>query len=184
MRGRLVEQIRLLAGDTLPERLELEPTCEMSSHLSAGQPGVRWIDGYGLARSFGEQLRLAAPVQGDEPPDGFIHGVADGQRSVVAEDDGLAVAERLRDAFAFARLVHHAGKILEYRVVLKERAGVLRERVEQASERRPSLAIEGMGVRRGDNVGPRAMNLRVNGKRRRVHRMLAFNHFALVIHQN
>jgi hypothetical protein len=130
----LLEQIRLLARDTLPEWLELEPPREVSSDLSAGQPCVHWIDGHGLARCFREQLRLAAPIHRDKPPDGLIHGVADRQRSVVAEDDGLAVAERLRDGFAFARLVHHAGKILEYRVVLKERAGVLREGVEQASE--------------------------------------------------
>ena len=63
-------------------------------------------------------------------------------------------AERGGDAVALRRIVDHAGEIVEQRVVFVERAGVLRQRVEQLAERRPRLAVQRVRVGGGDDVGP------------------------------
>ena len=51
--------------------------------------------------------------------------MADGQQAVVAQDDRLVVAERGGDALALLGVEDDAGVVVEERVVLVERAGVL-----------------------------------------------------------
>ena len=109
---------------------------------------------------------------------------ADGQQSVIAQDDRFARAERARDAVALGGLVDHAGEIVEQAVVLIEGARVLRDRVEQAAERRPGLAVDGVGVRRRHGIGPRSVNARVDGEGGSVDRMVAVDDFAVLVHQH
>ena len=44
---------------------------------------------------------MATAIHCDEPPGGFIDGVADGEQSVILKDDSLAVPEAGRDAISF-----------------------------------------------------------------------------------
>ena len=65
----------------------------------------------------------------------------------------LRLPERVRDALALVGVEHDAGVVVEQRVVVVERARVLRERVEEPAERRPRLAVHRVRVRGGDDVG-------------------------------
>ena len=67
-----------------------------------------------LAGCLGQQLRVAAAVHRDEPPHRLVDGPADGQQPVIAQDDRLALAERLRDAVALRGLVDDAGVVVEH----------------------------------------------------------------------
>jgi len=74
----LLKQIRLFAGDEIPEWLELEPSRLASSNLlprglSARTVNLHW------RTDLGQQLGVAAPVHRDKPPSGFINCVSDGQ---------------------------------------------------------------------------------------------------------
>jgi hypothetical protein len=109
----LVEKVGLVARDLSEERLELEPARHVASDLFARGDCGGVIDFYRRAGGFGEQLRLATAVHGDEPPRGFFDAVADGEQSVVAQDCGFALAESLRDALAFRRFANHSCEIRE-----------------------------------------------------------------------
>jgi hypothetical protein len=78
---------------------------------------------------------------------------------------------------------HHAREVVEERVVAMERARVLRDRVEQTTERRPRLAVNRMRVRRRDHIGPSCMNLRVDRERRTIDGRVPFDHLAGVAHE-
>lgn len=87
----LFEQVRLLAGDEIPERLELEPSRRLGSDLMPRCLSARGIDLHGRTGSFGQQLGMAAPIHRYEPPGGLIHCVPYGEQAVVAQDDRLSV---------------------------------------------------------------------------------------------
>jgi len=74
---RLVEEVWLLLGDEVPEGLELEPAGLVGADEVASGASVFLGDELGVAGGFGEELRVAAAVHGNEPPDGFVHGFAD-----------------------------------------------------------------------------------------------------------
>ncbi len=153
-----VEQIRLLAGDAVPERLKLEPANQGQAYLRVRELGGFVGNLARLAGRFGEQLRLAGAVHGDEPPGGFVDGLPNRQKAMIAEDGGFFVAQRFGDAVAFIRAIDDAGVIVKHDVIFVERAGILRERIEQPSERGPRFAIERMGMRGGDDIGARFVN--------------------------
>ena len=137
----------------------------MSSGMSTGVPAAS-------ASSCAWQRALHR----DERPHRGVDGVADGEQAVVAEDHGLVVAERRADALALLEVEHHAGEVVEERVVLEERARVLGDRIEQAAERRPRLAVQRVRVRGGDHVGTRRVHLRVDRERGAVHQRVALDH--------
>ena len=110
--------------------------------------------------------------------------LADGEQAVVAQDDRLALAEGVGDALALLDVEDDAGVVVEERVVLVERARVLRDGVEQAPERRPGLAVDRVGVGGGDDVGPGGVHLGVDGEGGRVDRVVALDHLALVVHED
>ncbi len=110
--------------------------------------------------------------------------MADGEQAVVAQDDGLAVAELVRDPLALLEVEHDAGVLVEQRVVVVERARVLGDRIEQSAERGPRLAVYRMGVGGADHVGPRGVHLRVDGERGLVQRSVALDDRAVVAHQH
>src|SRR5258707_2139785 len=64
----LVEQVGLLAGDPVPQRLEAEPAHHRVPDLLAREARRLVGDGDRLARRLGAQLRLAGALHGDEPP--------------------------------------------------------------------------------------------------------------------
>ena len=69
-------------------------------------------------------------------------------------------------------------------VVLEEDAGVLRDRVELSTERGEGLAVDRVGVGRGDDVGPRGVDGRVDDERRAIDRALALDDLAVVVDEN
>src|SRR5215467_9302619 len=118
------------ARDALPERLELKPTCQMRSdqHISILGGFVR--NSLRLARGLGKKLRLAGTIHGNKPPSGFVNGVAHSEQAVIPQDGGLFRAKSASDAVAFSRIFNDAGVIVEDRVILIKRAGVLRKWVQ------------------------------------------------------
>ena len=69
-------------------------------------------------------------------------------------------------------------------MVLEEDAGVLGEGVELSAERRKGLAVDRVGVGRGDDVRTRGVNGRVDHEGRSIDRALTVDHLAVVIHQD
>jgi hypothetical protein len=91
------------------------------------------IDLFWSAYPFRQQLSLTAAIHRDEPPGGFLDAVAHREQAVILENGGFALAEGLRDAFAFGCFVDDAGKIRENGVVFVKCASVLRDGVERTS---------------------------------------------------
>ena len=129
----------------------------------------------------GQQLGLAGTLHGDEPPDGLVHRVADGEKPVVAKDDSLVVAEGGGDALALFGVDHHAGVVVEEPVVLVEGADVLGDGVESAAQAGPRLAVDRVGVGGGHHVGPGRVDLGVDGEGGPVDGAVAFHDLALGI---
>src|SRR5258705_8781000 len=167
--NRSVEQVWLVPADPCEQRLEAEPACEVGADLAGRVLGHRRLDQNRRSRGFGHQLRVTRPLHRDEPPRRFLDGLADREQAVVAQDDGFAVAECMRDALAFLGVEDDARVGVEQRVVVVEGAGVLGDRVEQSGQRRPRLAVDRMGVRGADHVGPRRMHLRMDCERGLIH---------------
>jgi len=170
------------AGDALPKRLELKPTREVCADQRVGV--LSGIVGHSvrLACGFGEKLRVAGAVHGDEPPGGFVDRVAHGQEAVIPQDGRFFGAESPSDAVTLGSFLDDAGVIVEDRVIFIKRASILRERIEAATERGPRFAVKGMRMRGSKNVGARGVNARVNGERGEIDFRVAFDNFAGVIH--
>ena len=99
------------------ERAEAEVARDVRADLAVGEARHVGVDEHRRARRLGEQLRLARALHRDEPAHRLVDRVADGEQPVVAQDHGLAVAERVRDALALFEVEHDA------RVVVEERRG-------------------------------------------------------------
>src|SRR6267142_4065733 len=93
-----VQHVGFLAHDLLVEWLEAEPTGHLRAHLRPREARLLRVDLHRLPGRLGEELRLAAALEREEPVDGLVHRAADGEQAVVAQDDGLLLPERLRDA--------------------------------------------------------------------------------------
>src|SRR3954471_19731288 len=140
-----VEEVGLLAGDLLPQRLEGEPAGELGADVVVRLLRHVRVDVHDLARGLGDELHLAGPLHGDEPPDRRVDRLADGQQPVVAQDDGLVVAEGVGDALALLDVSDHTGVVVEKRVVVVERRDVLRDRLEGLTERRQRAPVGRVG---------------------------------------
>ena len=99
---------------------------------------------------------------------------------MVGKDHRLVVAEGMGDALAFVRVEHDAREVVEAGMVLVERAGVLRDRLQHLPERRKGFAVQRVRVRSTDGVEPRGVYLRVDRESRRVHRHAPLDHRAVV----
>src|SRR6185503_15586334 len=105
---RSVEEVRLLASYSRPQRLELKPAGFVTADLLLSEDSILMGD---LDRSpccFGQQLSLTAALHGYEPPGRFVDSPAHGQQAVILQDEGLLVAQSLGDAGSFCRLIHNA----------------------------------------------------------------------------
>ena len=117
------------------------------------------VDEHRCAGRLGQELGLAGALHRDEPPRRLVDRMPDSEEPVVAVDGGLVRAERRRQRLGCGLLEHDGPTALRaHGVVLVEDAGVLCDRIERASERRPGLAVDGVGMGGGDDVGrvPRA----------------------------
>src|SRR5712691_10126816 len=184
LRSMSIQQIRLFTDDLFVERLELEEAGVVRAHLRAREERGLAIDLDRLARGVRQKLRLAASLQRDEPESGLFHRVPDGDQAVVAEDDGLLLADGRGDAAALRELEHDAREIVEERVVLEESAGVLRQRIEQPPQARERLAVHRVRVGGGDRVGAGGVDLRMDREGRGIDRAVPFHHLALMIDED
>src|SRR3954449_1745260 len=113
---RSVEQVRLLAGDLRPQRLEGEPAGDLGAHVVMRLLSHGRVDVHDRAGSLGDELHLTGPLHRDEPPDRGVNRLTNGQQAVVAQDDGLVVAEGMRDALALLDVRHDTGVVVEQRM--------------------------------------------------------------------
>src|SRR5687767_11600125 len=65
----LLEQVRLQGGDPVVQRLERQPSSEVAADEGGGGGGRLLVDEPRRAGGGGQQLGLARPLHGDEPPD-------------------------------------------------------------------------------------------------------------------
>ena len=100
------------------------------------------------------------------------------------QDDRLVVAEGVGQPLALLEVEHHAGVVVEQRVVAIEGAGVLGQGIEQPAKRGPGLAVDRMGVGRGDHVRPRRMDLGMDGEGGGVHGPIALDDLAALVDQD
>ena len=94
------------------------------------------------------------------------------------------VAERIRQPFSLQWIEHGAGVVAEERVVAVEGTGVLCQGVEQPPQRRPGLAVHGVGMGGGHDVRSRRVDLGVDREGRGVHRPGALDDGASVVDQD
>src|SRR5207302_1285851 len=118
----------------------------------------------GFTRGFGQQLRLAGAIHGNEPPSGFVDGVADGEQAMVAQNGGFLRSQSVSNAVALRGFFDEARVIVEQDVIVEKSTGILREGVEKTAQRGPGLSIKGMRVSGGNHVRARRVNARVNGE--------------------
>src|SRR4051812_24312979 len=104
-----VEEIRLLARDHVPERLEPVVARNGRADLTVGLARHLVVDENWGSGGLGEQLRLAGTLHRDERPHRCVDRMSDREESVVAQDHGLVVAERGADALALLYVEDDAG---------------------------------------------------------------------------
>src|SRR5262245_59501171 len=179
-----LKRIRLLFCDAGVKRLELEPAGDRGTYLLGGEFGVLVFDQSQFAGGLGQQLRMATALHRNEPPGGLVDRAADGQQSVISQDDGFVLAERGGEALAFDLVVNHSGVIVVDAVVFIERAGVLRDRIERAPQGRPRFAVYRMRVGGGHRIGARRVNRRVDGEGGDVDRVFALDDLAIMVDQD
>ena len=95
----------------------------------------------------------------------------------------LFVPERVCQALAFLGIEHDPGVVVEHRMIPVEGARVLRQGIERPAQRRPGLAVDGVGVGGRHDVGAGGMDLRVDGEGGGVDRPVALDDLAAVVHQ-
>src|SRR5665213_989154 len=179
-----LEQVGLLADDPVEQGLEAEPAGHVAPYLATGQSSHVRVDEDGGTRRLGHQLGLAGPLHGDEPPGRLVDRVAHGHEPMVAQDGCLVVSQGMGDALALLDVHHHAGVVVEHGVVVVEGAHVLGDGVEGPSEGGPRLAVYGVGVGRGNDVGAGGVDLGVDGECRDVDRLVPVHDLALVVDQD
>src|SRR5689334_15961464 len=112
-RPNLLQQIRLFADNSRPQRLELEPSRDVRSNLLARDRCVSRVNLYWRANRLSHQLSLATSFHGDKPPGRFIYRLTYSQQAVVAQYHCFPVAQGSCNSLAFRCLVHHPGKVRE-----------------------------------------------------------------------
>jgi len=131
----LLEQVRLFPNNPIPEWLTLKPTGEGSAVDRSSCTGVLGIDLEWFSNRLREELRLAAPFHGNEPPYGFLNGLTDGYQAVIPQDPCFVLPKTLRNPRTFAGLGNQHACVIEEHVILIESAGVLVYRIEQPTDR-------------------------------------------------
>src|SRR6201991_1902373 len=139
-----VAELRFIGEDSFVEGLEAEPARRRAADLPLRPCRGLVVD---VDRSTGglrDELRLAGPLHGDEPPGGLVDGRADGEEAVVAKDHRLRPPEGLRDAFALVDVEDNTGVVVEDLMVYVEDARILGDRIDTPGQARERLAVEGV----------------------------------------
>ena len=155
----------------------------MGPHLCVGEAGIVFVDEDRLAGGIREQLGLAAAIHRDEPPDGLVDRLADGEQAVVAQDRGLAVTRERGRCACPPSVEDDARVVVEEHVVVIEGAGVLGDRVEEATERRPRFAVHRVAMRRCVHIGTGGVDLAVDRKGRSIDDVIALDDLAVMVHE-
>ena len=74
-----------------------------------------------------------------------------------------------------------AAEVVIDRMVLVERAHVLRQRIERTAQRGPGAAIGAVRMRGGDCIGSGLVHARMDGEGRGIDRVVALHHVAVVV---
>src|SRR2546429_8212199 len=119
-----VEQVGLLPHDLVVQRLKAEVPGDVRADLRGRELRYLGLDQHGIPRRRREQLRLAGPLHRDEPPRRLVDGVADREQAVVAQDDGLAATEGVRQALALLEAEDAAREAVDQALALGEAAPV------------------------------------------------------------
>ncbi len=135
-----------------------------------------------LTRGHRQQLGLARALHRDEPEGRFVDRLADREQAVVLVDRRLAGGEGGGQLLAGVDVEHHRPALRgDHGVILVEDARVLGQRVEGDAQRAERLAVHRVRVRRGNDVGARLVDRRVDHERGSVDRCLALDHLTLVV---
>ena len=159
--------------DRLVERLELEPAGNgRSYYLARVKSGfVRDMDGW--CDSFRHHLSVATAIHGDEPPSGFVDGLADREEAVILQDSRFAIAESGGNAIGFVDLRYETSIGAEQGMVFIESTSVLGDGIEEAAERGPRFPIHRMSMGRANHVGTSRVHAGVDGEGRAIDQMVA-----------
>ena len=102
---------------------------------------------------------------------------------MVPKDGGTPVTQGVGETLSLLGVVDHSRVVVEQHVVAVEDAAVLGDRVQHPAQRGPGLAVQGMGVGRGDHIWSGHVETRVDGEGRLVHGVLAVDDLAGVADQ-
>jgi hypothetical protein len=132
------------------------------------------------------ELLLAAAFQRDEPESRRLDRMAArGQKPVVLVQGRLDALEGLGDVRACMVLDGDLTALLsDHDVILKERAGVLCDRVDRPARRAPGGAVNRVSMAHGDDVRMLLVHVGVQDEARPVHGMVAFDHSSGMIDQD
>lgn len=149
--------------DQIEQRFRAEPTGPLGAHGLVRVRGVFVVDLDGGASSagasgVGHELGVAALFHAQEPEDGGLDGVADGEKAVVLEQDRLVVRQRGRDVLALFLGEHDAVEGLVDDVVVVEGAAVLADDVEFAAEGAEGAAVDAVAVARSVDAWARVVD--------------------------
>lgn len=141
----------------IKERLSREIASIRSPYRLVGKHRILIINHNRLltprpSRSLRQQLRLAALVHTHKPKHGLVDRLPQRKQSVVLQQRGLGRPDRPRNVLALLGRQHDAVERLVQRVVVVERARVLRDGVQLAAERAEGTAVDGVAVAGGVDV--------------------------------
>ena len=142
------------------------------------------IDLLRLARRHRQQLGLARTLHRDEPERSLVDRLSDGEQAVVLVDRCFAGGEGGRQLLAGVDVEHHRSALgADHGVVLVEHATSWVSGSSGMPSETERLAVHRVRVRRGDDVGSRPVDRRVDHERRPVERGVALDDLALVVHE-
>lgn len=178
------QQFWLLGNHLVHQRLHGEPTRAVRADLARRGGGRGRVDLHGRTHRAGQQVLLEGALHAQKPEDRLVHRMAHGEVRVVAADHGLALAQALGDEVAFGQLAGNAAIGLHDGMVAVERAGLLRDGRQRPTQRGKGRTVARMRVRCRHHIGPRAVDARVDGERRRIHRVLALHDAPVVVDEH
>lgn len=164
-RVRLLEERWVFLHEHVVHGLEVEPSSHAGSNLVPCVTGDLMTQDNRFSNHFSHHLALAASFSSNEPPDTFVDGLTDGQQTVVTEDAKVAVSKSFRESGTFISVGDRTVVVLECRLLLIERTGVLRDGEERHTLARETLAPHTVRMRSSECIRSRMVHRRVDRKR-------------------
>ena len=107
-----------------------------------------------------------------------------GKEAMVAKNHGFALTEGVRNALALLRVQYDSGVVVEQRMVVVEGTCILGQRSKKLGQTGKRLAVQRVRMRGAHHIGPRCMDLRMNGKSGLVKGLVPFDDLAVMTHQH